>query len=55
MAKKSELKETKENENKKYIAKSVLVGFGKTIHVGGEVELTEAQAERLLKLDAIEE
>lgn len=57
MAKKSEPKETKakEVEIKKYIAKSVLVGYGKTIHVGEEIELTETQAKRLIELDAIEE
>jgi hypothetical protein len=51
MAKKTE---EKSNGLKKYIAKAVLVGSGSTVHVGGEIELTDEQAKRLLELDAIE-
>lgn len=44
----------KEEALKKYIAKAVLVGNGVTHKVGDELELTDAQAERLLDLKLVE-
>lgn len=50
--KKTEKVETK--EKKTYIATAVIVGRGKTVHVGEEIELTDEQAKRLIELKAIE-
>jgi hypothetical protein len=41
--------------NKKFIAKAVLVGEGKTTKVGEEIELTDAQSKRLLDAGVVEE